>query len=222
MWKRATGLCLVCVLWSVTPTSAQKKAEVYGLFAWTLSDGVDSEQSVVAGDGNVYDGVSTTDSWSWGFGGGYHVNDRIEVGFIFMQQMTTLEITGNNNLEVGDMNVNTYHPYLAFNFGDTEARMRPYVLIGMGATSYSSVSFTALSTARETPSQTQFSTTWGAGIKMYPSPHFGVRVGLQWTPTYIKTDSEGWWCDPFWGCYVVGDPQYSNQLHFAGGVTARF
>jgi opacity protein-like surface antigen len=221
MWKRATGLCLVCVLWSVTPTSAQK-AEVYGLFAWTLSDGVDAEQSVLAGDGNIYDGVSTSDSASWGLGGGFHVNDRVEVGFLFMQQMTTLEITGTNTLEIGDMNVNTYHPYISFNFGETDARMRPYALIGLGATNFSSVDFTALGVARSTQSNTQFSTTWGAGIKMYFSPNVGIRVGVQWTPTYIKTDSEGWWCDPYWGCYVVGDPQYSNQLHFAGGVTARF
>jgi hypothetical protein len=59
-------------------------------------------------------------------------------------------------------------------------------------------------------------------VKAYPSPHFGVRFGVQWTPTYIKTDAEGWWCDPYWGCYLTGDPQYSNQLQFHGGVTARF
>ena len=50
----------------------------------------------------------------------------------------------------------------------------------------------------------------------------GERYGVQWTPTYIKTDAEGWWCDPYWGCYLTGDPQYQNQFQFHGGVTARF
>jgi hypothetical protein len=50
----------------------------------------------------------------------------------------------------------------------------------------------------------------------------GVRFGVQWTPTYIKTDSEGWWCDPYWGCYVVADAQYSNQFELSGGITLRF
>jgi hypothetical protein len=45
---------------------------------------------------------------------------------------------------------------------------------------------------------------------------------MRWTPTYIKTDAAGWWCDPFWGCYLVGNAQYSNQFTFEGGVTFRF
>jgi hypothetical protein len=44
---------------------------------------------------------------------------------------------------------------------------------------------------------------------------------MHWTPTYIKSDPGGWWCG-YYGCYLVGDAQYSNQLHFVGGVTARF
>jgi len=38
----------------------------------------------------------------------------------------------------------------------------------------------------------------------------------------LACDSEGWWCDPYWSCYVVGNPQYSNQFQFNGGVTFRF
>jgi hypothetical protein len=32
----------------------------------------------------------------------------------------------------------------------------------------------------------------------------------------------GWWCDPWWGCYVVGDAQYSNQFEIIGGISFRF
>jgi hypothetical protein len=35
MWKQATGLLLVCVLWSATPAFAQR-VEIMGLFGWTL------------------------------------------------------------------------------------------------------------------------------------------------------------------------------------------
>jgi hypothetical protein len=221
MWKRATGLCLVCVLCLVAPMSAQR-AEVFGLVGWTLSDGVESDTAVIAGDGNVYDAVDVKDSFHWGLGGGVHVNERFEVGFMFLQQMSTLRIDGTSTLDIGDMNVNSYHPYIGFNFGETDARVRPYVLIGIGATHFGAVDFVdRFGGSRQTPSKTQFSTSWGAGIKAYAG-NIGFRAGVQWTPTYIKTDSEGWWCDPYWGCYVVGDPQYANQLHFQGGVTARF
>ena len=47
-------------------------------------------------------------------------------------------------------------------------------------------------------------------------------IGLRWTPTYIKSDAEGYWCDPYWGCYVVGDAQYATQFDINGGVTFRF
>jgi hypothetical protein len=39
---------------------------------------------------------------------------------------------------------------------------------------------------------------------------------------FVKSDAAGWWCDPYWGCYVVSDAQYSNQLELSGGVTLRF
>ena len=37
---------------------------------------------------------------------------------------------------------------------------------------------------------------FAVGVKMFPSPGFGVRAGLQWVPTYIKSDADGYRCDP--------------------------
>ena len=68
----------------------------------------------------------------------------------------------------------------------------------------------------------KFSSTWGAGVKLYGASRVGGRFGVRWTPTYIKSDAEGYWCDPYWGCYVVGDAQYANQFDINGGVTFRF
>jgi hypothetical protein len=47
----------------------------------------------------------------------------------------------------------------------------------------------------------------GAGVTHYSS---------------FKSDAAGWWCDPYWGCYVVGNAQYSNQFEFTGGLTFKF
>ena len=57
---------------------------------------------------------------------------------------------------------------------------------------------------------------------MYLSPSLGARVGVRWTPTFIKSDTVGWWCDPYWGCFPVEDLQDANQWDFSGGVTFRF
>ena len=113
MLKRALAMALMAVLVSVGPASAQK-VEVSGLFGWTLSDGVEGD-AVLAGDGNLYDTVDLKDSASWGLAVGFNATDNVEVGFLFGQQMSTLEISGTATREVGDVNINTYHPYVAYN-----------------------------------------------------------------------------------------------------------
>jgi opacity protein-like surface antigen len=221
MTNRLIVTATVMMLLSAASAFAQR-VEVSVTGGWTLSDGV-SGDPILAGDGQRYDRVDTKDSGSWGFGVGVNASDNAELGFLFGQQLSTLEISGTNTRDVGDLTVTSYHGYFAYNAGEADARVRPYFLIGLGATNFGGVSFTRANGApRETGSETQFSTTWGAGVKVFPAPRVGVRFGVQWTPTYIKTDSEGWWCDPYWGCYVVGDSQYSNQFQFNGGVTFRF
>ena len=100
--------------------------------------------------------------------------------------------------------------------------MRPFFFGGLGATNFGQVTGTILNETRTLGSETQFSTTWGAGVKIYPASNVGLRIGVHWTPTYIKTDAGGWWCDPWYGCYLVGNSQYSNQFQFNGGLTVRF
>jgi opacity protein-like surface antigen len=220
MWTRAIATAFIGILVTVAPASAQR-VELSGIFGWTLSDGV-TGGPVVMPDGNRYDAIDLKDAFSWGFSAGVLANDQVEIGFLFGQQLSTLAVEGTRTVDIGDITINTYHPYVAFNFGEVDAVARPYFLIGFGATNFSSVSFTAGGQALETGSETQFSTTWGGGVKIFPSPNVGFRAGIQWTPTYIKSDPGGWWCDPYWGCYLVGDAQYSNQFQFNGGVTVRF
>jgi hypothetical protein len=62
----------------------------------------------------------------------------------------------------------------------------------------------------------------GAGVKVYGSGKVGARFGARWTPTYIKSDATGYWCDPYWGCYLTGSAQYANQFDLNGGITVRF
>ncbi len=117
----------------------------------------------------------------------------------------------------------TYHPYVAFNLKDADAKVRPYLLIGLGATHYPSVGYAKTSgQTGTTASQTKFSTVLGAGVKAYASQKVGLQLGILWVPTYIKTDATGWWCDPWYGCYVTGNAQYSNQFMLNAGVTFRF
>jgi Outer membrane protein beta-barrel domain len=222
MMKRVFVMVGLAMFVLVAPASAQR-VEVSGLVGWTFSDGVEGDGAILAGDGNIYDAVDVKDSFSWGFDVGVNATDSVQVGFLFGQQLSTMLLKGTAERELGDLTINTYHPYVAFNFGAPDASVRPYLMVGFGATNYGRVDFRrANGEDGRTSSQTQFSTTWGAGVKVYGGAPVGFRAGIQWTPTYITSDSEGWWCDPYWGCYVVGDAKYANQFQFNGGVVFRF
>jgi hypothetical protein len=120
------------------------------------------------------------------------------------------------------MNVYNYHGYYSYSFGNIDAKARPYVLVGLGATQYGSVDATLGDLEQSVGGGTQFSGTGAFGVKVFPfaSPKFGLRAEVRWTPTYIKSDAGGWWCG-YWGCYVVEDPQYSNQWELNGGFVLR-
>jgi len=216
-------LLVFAVSIAATPAFAQApKAEVGVFLGWVYSDGV-SGDNFRAGDGNIYNRVDPKDSFGWGLDIGVFVGPNAEVGFIYSNQPTTLQISGTSTKDVGDQSTHTYHGYFGYNWGEPDAPVRPYFMFGLGATSYSDVSFTTVAgVARTIPGVSRFSTTWGAGVKMYGKGHVGARVGLHWTPTYIKSDAAGYWCDPYWGCYLVGDAQYANQFTLNGGVTVRF
>jgi hypothetical protein len=222
MFRKAIAVSAVLVAMSATSAMAQSKAQVSIFGGYTFSDGV-SGQSVKAGDGNTYNAVDLKDSANWGLSFGVNATPNFEVGFMFGQQKSTMTLTGTATRDVGDLTINSYFPYVAYNMGDSDAKTRPYILLGIGATSYGSVNYTKTGgQAASTGGNTQFAGTIGAGVKVFPSPKVGVQFGIQWTPTYIKTDPGGMWCDPWFGCYVYGDPQYSNQFQFNGGVVFRF
>ena len=215
-----TSVFLMTMTVMAASASAQR-AEVSGTVGWTFSDGVSGNAVVVPGVG-TFDRVDPKDSWAWGIRVGLFAGANSEIGFLYDQQPTELEVGGTSTVTLGDIKLHNYHGYYAFNFGSAEASARPYVLFGLGATQYGTVNVTAANAPRDILGETRFSWTAAAGVKIYPAKAFGLRLEGRWTPTYIKSDAVGWWCDPFWGCYLVGDAQYANQFELATGITFRF
>jgi outer membrane protein W len=223
MIGRMTALAALGALLGTSAWAQDQKMEISGNAGWTFSDGVSSESSILAGDGNVYNRVDPKDAFSWNFTLGYFFTENWEVEFLYGEQASKLEVGGTTTREIGDFKVKNYHGVFSYNFGESSAKARPYVFFGAGATGYPGLSFTRINgTQAEIGGNSKFSGTFGLGAKIYPGQHAGLRLQARWTPTYIKTDSEGYWCDPYWGCYVVGNAQYSNQFELTGGLTLRF
>jgi opacity protein-like surface antigen len=219
---RNAVVCAIGALALAATAHAQDpRVEIGGTAGWTFSDGVTFD-GVHADDGNIYNGIEPKDSFSYSVNLGFYASPNVEIGFLFGQQKSTLQVIGTTTREIGDQSLDNYHGYVAYNFGEPGAKVRPYLMVGAGVTRYGSVPFTVGSVSSETESNTKFSGIAGAGLKLFPSPKVGVNLGVRWVPTYIKSEATGWWCDPFWGCYVVGDAQYSNQFHLQGGLILRF
>jgi opacity protein-like surface antigen len=219
---RTTILTTMLVGLAVASAQAQDpRVEISGTAGWTFSDGVSGDGVAVPGVGS-FNRIDPKDAFSWGARLGFLATPNVEVGFLFDQQSTTLQVGGTSSFDLGDLSLRNYHGYVAYNFGDSDAQVRPYMLGGAGATQYGTISVNVGDTQRDISGNTKFSSTWGAGVKLFPSPRVGIRLEGRWTPTYIKSDAAGWWCDPYWGCYVVGDAQYSNQFELSGGLTLRF
>jgi outer membrane protein W len=223
MIGRMTALMALGALMASPAWAQEHRIEVSGLAGWTLSDGV-SGQTILASNGNLYNRIDPKDSFSWGLSIGYHFTENWALEFLYDQQQSKLEAGGGAvTTEIGDFKIKGYHGVFTFNAGDSDARTRPFFFIGAGATSYPGVAFTGVGgVPRETQGNSKFSGTAGIGVKVYPGKNAGIKLQARWTPTYIKSDSEGYWCDPYWGCYVVGNAQYSNQFEFTGGLTLRF
>ncbi|MGE5362175.1 MAG: outer membrane beta-barrel protein [Bacteroidales bacterium] len=222
MFKRAVSIAFVILAATSAAWAQTPKVEITGIVGWTVADGV-SGDPFRAANGQTYDRIDPQDSVNYGLSAGFFLTPSAELGFLWRRQATKLDISGTTTTTVGDMDIDGYHGYLTYYFGDPEAKARLYLTGGLGMTHYGSVSYTKLDGSKAvTPSGSQFSTTWGAGVKVNASRNVGVKLGMQWTPTYIKSDAAGWWCDPWWGCYVIADAQYSNQFEFVGGVAFRF
>ena len=223
MFKKALISALLVLAVTSTAWAQAPKVEFSALIGWTLSDGV-SGDPYLAGNGKTYDRIDLKDSMNYGFSLGFFVNPSAEIGFLWRRQATELTLLGPVAKDkLADINVDGYHGYGAYYFGDPDAKVHPYIMGGLGMTNYGGISFKKTDGSTSNISGTaKFSSTWGAGVKVSASPKVGLKFGMQWTPTYIKSDAAGWWCDPWFGCYVIGDAQYSNQFEFNGGIVFRF
>jgi hypothetical protein len=228
MFRHAAVAAALLVAVGARPAHAQAKVEAGVNFGWTFSDGVSTSQSFLAQDGNIYNRIDPKDSGSLGFTVGVLVTENAEVGFMYSHQFSNLVAGGTTDRELGSLGISSYHGYFQYNFAHHDSPLVPFIYGGLGASSFSDVTVNtgpvaAPTGTRTLSGETQFSTTWGGGVKFFPNPKIGVRVAGSWTPTYIKSDPAGWWCDPYWGgCYLVGNAQYANQFTISGGVLFRF
>ena len=104
---------------------------------------VSKAMRILAGDGNIYDAVDVKDSASWGLAVGFNATDNVEVGFLFGQQLSKMVLKRHGRARARRPDRQHLPPVRRLQCRDARCpRVRPYLMIGFGATNYGDVDFT--------------------------------------------------------------------------------
>jgi opacity protein-like surface antigen len=198
---------------------AKTQYEVTGFGGMTFGGGVNGDP-VVAPAG-TFTGIGVKSGPSFGASFAWILDNGGEIGVQWGHQFSKLTANGPAPLDIGNMSIDHYHVYVGYN-GLPDAKVRPYVTVGFGATDYGAVNYTTLTQSGQIPGPTRFSFIVGAGVKAWATDQIAIRAGLQWMPTYLSSNGENWSCGSFWGCYSRANATFSNQIELSGGVVFRF
>jgi hypothetical protein len=221
MSRRIAVIPLLIILTLSARVASAQRVEASFSFGYSASEGISTDERTLIGQ--LYDTLAVDSGASVNFTFGVFVNEQAEVEFLWARQNSRLQADGPaGKLPLADLVVYNYMGNFVYNWGPRDARVRPFFFGGIGATNYSFGDTLVPGSVGTLEGETRFATNWGGGAKFYFSPSVGAKVMLRWTPTYIKSDPAGVWCDPFYGCWALSDAQYSNQFETSGGITVRF
>ncbi len=207
---------LVALLLALPAANASAGAWEISPFARYITN---AEFDFVSDSGLVPSGtrVLADDSFAFGAGIGYMTNSSFEFEAEYQYQGTDLIL---QQPAVADQNVAglTIHKIrgnFLFSSPAQDAIAQPYFLLGLGAAIFDA-------DIQGASSRTQFTWQLGAGVKKMTSDTVGFRLQAAYAPSYLTDDYDGYWCDPYYGCYTYPDPQYLDQWEFSLGIVKRF
>jgi hypothetical protein len=130
----------------------------------------------------------------------------------YMQQESHISY---KDQELHGLKVGQLHGNFLFEKIRYDSRVRPYFLLGLGATFFAPDGF---------DTRSRFSFALGGGLfidQFLASEKLGLKIQAKYNPTYLSDDWGDTWCDPFY-CYQVADPDYLDQGEFTAGLTYKF
>lgn len=148
------------------------------------------------------------DGFTWGVEFGYFFTPRVGVEVAWAQHETGLELsTPSGEATLFDIDARQLHGNVVYQLRDETARVRPFALFGVGATSFHAVGL---------ESETKLSWAVGGGVKVFLQSHVGLKFEATYNPTRLDAESDEL-CDPFGFCADA-----LNQFQLGGGFVFRF
>jgi outer membrane protein W len=228
--RRASLLCVFLAMFSVAAFAQNEKVEVSASVGYTATSGFTIDPVAIGGTSINKIGVDS--GFAYHFEAGYLFGENSEFGFLFSHQQSALSYRGTSlsggsgTTKIADMSVWNYQFPFTYNFLDADAKVRPFLFVGLGWTQFSPGTVNPAigrpgSGTVNLQTNNQFSMALGGGVKYFVTPKFGFKGTARWTPTYVTSQADGYWCN-FYYCAVVGDLKYVNQGELTGGVFVRF
>jgi opacity protein-like surface antigen len=200
--SRLTAVVAAIALLAVCAPAKAQSWEVSGLAAFTPSAGLDNRAPEL-------DELNIGGGFTWGVQGALLFGPRWGAEVLLTQQGSALTVgTDAGSTDLFTMTIRQLHGDMLYHFGAANARLRPFVFGGFGATFFS---------ADDLDSETKFSFGLGAGIKYFRWEAIGVRAHFRYKPTMLNDEDAADFCDPFGFCQGT-----LQQIEFAGGAVVRF
>jgi opacity protein-like surface antigen len=197
----AAAVTVLMILVSITPASAQSW-EASGLVGYTPSVGLENQAPEVTG-------LDVRSGFTYGLQAARLLTPRWGAEVLWTRQSSAFKLaTDAGSAELFTMTIRQLHGDVVYNLGAANARLRPFVFGGLGATFFS---------ADELKSETKFSFGLGAGVKYFRWNAVGLRAQFRYKPTMMNDKDAADFCDPFGFCQ--GSLQ---QVEFMGGAVVRF
>ena len=147
--------------------------------------------------------------FTWGIAGARFFTPNWGAEIVFSQQASALEaVTPAGSGDLYRITLARLQADAVYQFGAHDARWRPFVFGGAGATFFA---------ARDLESATKASFGLGGGIKYFPWKTIGLRGQFRYKPTWLNDDPDAPICEPFGFCQ-----QYLRPIEITAGVSIRF
>jgi len=205
---------ILAVIWLMllAATAFGQNFEITAFGGGQINGGMDLSTS-------VFHRIEVRNGTNYGLGAGYLLGDHFSAEFTWTYNKadTVAQPQGGvSSVKLFNLDTNQYFGNFLFHFANRETPLRPFLLLGAGATNLHPA-VTGLKGA------TRFAFAVAGGAKYNFSRRLGLRLQAKWSPTYLTTTSDGIWCDPFWGgCWVVGNSHFLHEFDATAGLTLRF
>jgi hypothetical protein len=160
-------------------------------------------------------GLEVKDSGAFGVHVGVKVAEDGEIEALYARQDTRLDSGGFFTSEpLFDVTIDTYQLGGSYLFRDENARVRPYISLGLGVTRF-------VPAPADLEAETRFSASFAGGLRAYVARNFGFRLEVRGFFTVLNSDS-AIFCNSATGCLIRTTGSELSQGEIRAGLIFRF